>query len=539
MFSSYLICGHEADPLISCAKILLERGHPILGIVSTGSEISAWAKSQSIPHTSPTPKKNLINFFNQPFDYIFSIYSLTILPQEILHLPAKLPINLHDAYLPTYAGLNAPSWVILNGEKHHGVTWHVMTNHLDGGNIIKQVKIDLADNETGGTLYSKCYEATITSFGELIEELEGDRISQQPQDLSKRSIFATTDKPCPGCLISWNKSAKQIERFIRALDLHPHPNFLGLPKIAINGQFIIVSQLSILDSTSEQPPGTLIKIEEDTLQISTATEDIVLQQLLTIDGKILVIKEFVAQFDLRPGYLFQELKPEIASKIEQLETGLSKYEISWFNHWKDLQQLQLTVPPVEIAINKIQSQEWIVPQQMADFLAHDREKLTFKELIVTAFALYLAKITQTYSFDIGLKDWRIETEIGILNSLFADCVPCHLSLEPETSFPEACETVTKQLAKTYKRKTYERDIAVRYPELHFLREKSVEQRFPIAIAFIKKIANLEPDNIQNQLTFLICEAEKNCFFYWNEAKLSQTYIQQFINEFTLFVENLF
>lgn len=159
---SCFIIGEGTLP-IQCAKLLLNRGYTLYGIISFDTSISDWAKNKGIPHIQPTD--NLIKFLSQqPFDYLFSIVNNFVLPQEILELPRQCPINYHDAPLPRYAGVNATSWALMHQEKTHGITWHTMAVLVDAGDILKQEIIDIADNETALTLNGKCYEAAIYAF---------------------------------------------------------------------------------------------------------------------------------------------------------------------------------------------------------------------------------------------------------------------------------------------------------------------------------------------------------------------------------------
>ena len=55
-----------------------------------------------------------------------------------LHAMARarhLAINFHDGPLPRRGGLNAPAWALMEGSRHHGVTWHEITPHLDAGRV--------------------------------------------------------------------------------------------------------------------------------------------------------------------------------------------------------------------------------------------------------------------------------------------------------------------------------------------------------------------------------------------------------------------
>ena len=111
------------------------------------------------------------------------------------------------------------------------------------------------------TLNAKCYEAAIRSFAELIDGLLCGRVSARKQNLGERTFFPRYKRPPVGCVLSWNRCAHYIDAFIRALDFGPYPNRLGLPKLAVWGDFIIVL-------------GTVANIDHGSIRISTASWEI-------------------------------------------------------------------------------------------------------------------------------------------------------------------------------------------------------------------------------------------------------------------------
>lgn len=118
----------EGTLVIQCGEFLLNEEYQILGMISPDSMVARWAKEKSIPFLHP--KDDMLSFLGQkPFDYLFSIVNNIVIPTAVLALPCRYAINYHDAPLPKYAGINATSWAILSGEKIHGVSWHVMTDH--------------------------------------------------------------------------------------------------------------------------------------------------------------------------------------------------------------------------------------------------------------------------------------------------------------------------------------------------------------------------------------------------------------------------
>src|SRR5207249_4556385 len=168
-FSCFII-GDGTLP-IQCADIMLDLEHTIYGIISSDVAVHDWAQEKGIPHLD-SRNKDIVSFLSQhPFDYLFSIVNMSILPQRVLALPRRGAINFHDAPLPRYAGLYATSWAIMQSERVHGVTWHAMTELVDAGDILKQSLFAIDDDETAFTLNAKCYDAAISSFAELIDDI--------------------------------------------------------------------------------------------------------------------------------------------------------------------------------------------------------------------------------------------------------------------------------------------------------------------------------------------------------------------------------
>lgn len=207
-FSCFLM-GEGTLP-IQCAELLLERGHQILGLISPDGLIRDWAKEKGISYIQPTD--NLLALLSrQPFDYLFSIVNNSVLPKEILDLPRQYAINFHDSPLPKYAGVNSTSWALMQQEKTHGVTWHRMSEVIDGGDILKQVSLEIAEGETALTLSGRCYDAAIHSFVQIIDELSAGKAVAIPQNLNNRTHFSPDKRPSAGGLLSFNRCAYELE----------------------------------------------------------------------------------------------------------------------------------------------------------------------------------------------------------------------------------------------------------------------------------------------------------------------------------------
>src|SRR5260370_780972 len=174
-----------------------------------------------------------------------------------------------DTLLPRSAGSYATSWAILHGERVHGVTWHAMTELVDAGDIYQQARFELADGETAFTLNAKCYDAAISSFTGLIDDLASDRVSARKQELNARPYFSLDKRPSSGCLLSWHRSAREISALVRALDFGSYPNPMGFPNLAVGRDFLVASELEVLNSSSAVPPGTFTHLAPGIVSVST------------------------------------------------------------------------------------------------------------------------------------------------------------------------------------------------------------------------------------------------------------------------------
>ena len=185
-FSCYVIGGDSL--LIQCAEILLERGHDLRGVVSSAPRIQRWAQERNLRVIDPDAGLAAA-LAETPFDYLFAITHLAILPDAVISLPKRAAINFHDGPLPRYAGLYTPAWALIQREPSYGISWHVITPGIDEGDVLKQRTFDIAPAETSLTINTRCFEAGIESFGELVNELAAGTAQHTVQDRSQRSYF--------------------------------------------------------------------------------------------------------------------------------------------------------------------------------------------------------------------------------------------------------------------------------------------------------------------------------------------------------------
>ena len=489
-FSCFII-GEGTLP-IQCAEVLLHRGHKICGIISSDPSIKRWAQEKQTPYIEPTA--NLTAFLSQqPFDYLFSIVNNRVLPKEIVELPGRYAINYHDALLPQYAGSYATTWAIMHREATHGVTWHVMSKLVDGGDILRQCPVNIADHDTALTLNAKCYEAAIRSFAELVDDLSCGRVSTRKQNLDQRTFFPRYKRPPVGCVLSWNRCAHDIDAFIRALDFGTYPNPLGLPKLVVGDHFIIVSQIEVLGTVSELPPGTVTKIDPSSFQVSTTSYEIVLRKLLNIDGRTLSIPDVVARLGLHEGYRFKDLDPELARRLTEWIASICKHEAFWVDRLAALRPIAIPyaarnashVRPANYATVSLH-----IPEEVTQFLKDCHGTWNIGDFLLAAFGVYLARLAGACRFDVGFRQNGLKGDLTGLEGFFAAYVPLRVDMRYTQSFTEVFQAVREEVELVTRQKTYARDVVARYPVLRAAQERWGEQKLQVFVDRVRKAGRL-------------------------------------------------
>ena len=276
----------EGNLLLCCLQELLDAGVEIKMVFTNTKCASELCQNNSI--TSHDRSANIYDILQDTnIDYLFSISNPRILKEDVLKLPRKLTINYHDSPLPAYAGVHATSWAIMNGERFHGISWHVVETGIDTGDILQSETVDILEEDSALTLNLKCQESAKRTFKQLIDDIVNDKLCGQKQVLDGRTYYGLYAIPPNVGVLRFTESSQTIYNLARALEFGNHENALGSPKIQSSKDNIyLVTNAKILkDSkcTIDTCPGTILDIVDDTLQVSTQ-DDSLLLSIANIDG---------------------------------------------------------------------------------------------------------------------------------------------------------------------------------------------------------------------------------------------------------------
>ncbi|MBL0730309.1 MupA/Atu3671 family FMN-dependent luciferase-like monooxygenase [Piscinibacter sp. HJYY11] len=459
--------------LIQCGQVLEQAGHQIVAVVTTRAAIRRWAAEKGIRVLADSAALLAAQDI-RPFDYLFSITNLSVLSPEVIAMPTRAAINFHDGPLPEYAGLNTPVWAMLNGEGRHGITWHVMTDKVDQGDILVQRRFDLSEGETALTLNTKCFEAGMESFEELVKGLADGTLQGRPQTEGVLKYFGRKDRPEAACAIRWDQPASKIATLVRALDFGTYANPIGAAKALYNGQLLLVPELKLLEDRSGLPAGTIVSVNDAALVVATGDFDVQIPRLETLDGKPRFLNCPV--LNLRSGARFEVLDAAAADQLSAINASLASHETFWLRRLET--QTSLELPYIDRSAAPVATQ-W---QQLdAALPAGDADAR------IAALVGYLARLTDKDGFDLGFADPALRRAVGAAPAWFAQQVQLRVALDFSRGFDALRKAVADELTTLRKRVGYASDIVARSPELRTAAAQKDPRVQPVALLIVDQL----------------------------------------------------
>jgi len=96
---------------------------------------------------------------------------MRILTPQFVHHYAGRIINIHPSLLPKYPGLHTHRQVLQAGDVEHGVTVHVVTDQLDHGPILGQVRVPVLEDDTEASLAARILEQEHLLYPSVIRQI--------------------------------------------------------------------------------------------------------------------------------------------------------------------------------------------------------------------------------------------------------------------------------------------------------------------------------------------------------------------------------
>ena len=283
-----LLVAEEAAG-IQVLRLLASNGHRVAAVLTAppqtggGATVAGVADGLGVPVLPSQLVRDpaLAHLLRlQEVDLLLNVHSLYVIHGDVLAACRIGAFNMHPGPLPQYAGLNAPSWAIYNGEPRHAVTIHWMEPGIDTGAVAYSTSFEIADDDTGLSLSAKCVRSGLQLVAELLEAAaRGKRaIPAERQDVSARRYYDRKTVPQDGRIV-WSAPGRQVVDLVRASDYGPFPSPWGRPRARLDGQELTVLRAVRTHEPTSEPPGTIGPPAGPAARVATADEWILLERV--------------------------------------------------------------------------------------------------------------------------------------------------------------------------------------------------------------------------------------------------------------------
>jgi methionyl-tRNA formyltransferase len=209
-----------------------------------------------------------------------------ILPKFFLDYPKYGAINIHFSLLPKYRGAIPIQKAILDGEQETGISIIKMSEKLDAGDILTQVKEPILDNDTNESLRKRLVQKATQILPNTLKKWVAGEIKPYPQNEQEATFCWKEEISREKAEIKWDVyEAEYIERMIRA--------FLPWPVAwtTINGKKTKIFSAEAIDIEKLSPKEFLV--ENNNLFVGTKKGTLKICELQMEGKKKIPIQEFL------------------------------------------------------------------------------------------------------------------------------------------------------------------------------------------------------------------------------------------------------
>ena len=235
------------------------------------SPVKALAIDNDIPVEQP------VNFKQQDALHTLSSYNADImvvvaygiiLPRSVLDTPRFGCINVHGSILPRWRGAAPIQRAIWAGDDESGVTIMQMDEGLDTGAILHTEKVNIDQNDTSASLYTKLAEVGPKTLVQSL--LNYSTLPHHTQDNAQANYATKLSKE--EAKLDWTLDAVQLERNIRAFNPWPCAWFSYRDKPFKVWKGHVMSTLS-------GTPGQILQFDKTGLIVKCQKDAIVITEL--------------------------------------------------------------------------------------------------------------------------------------------------------------------------------------------------------------------------------------------------------------------
>jgi methionyl-tRNA formyltransferase len=283
---------------------LIRNGEDIVGVFcpqnKSGEAMKELADSASIDLFQPDHMRNIDvheAYRDLKPDLVVLAFVTDILPESLLGIPSIGTICYHPSLLPRHRGSSGINWAVIQGDTRTGLTILWADKGIDTGTILLQKEIDIAPDDTTGSLYfNKLFPMGIDAIVEAVELIKTGDAPKIKQDDS----LATYEPPCDEKYagIDWSKPAADVYNLIRGCD--PQPGAFSM----FGGRKVKFYKSQLLEAAEEISPGQVIRIGQGEVIVALNGGTLKVGKLKGEKGAKISADEFAEEVGLEVGMTF-------------------------------------------------------------------------------------------------------------------------------------------------------------------------------------------------------------------------------------------
>lgn len=199
------------------------------------------------------------------------------LPESLLQVPKYGAINVHASLLPKYRGGAPVHYALINGEAETGVTIMEMVKKMDAGDIIRQGKLAITEQDDVGTMFDKLSLLGKDLLLATLPDYLAGKITPVAQDESQVTYSPNISREEEA--IDWQKTATEVNNQIRGM--HPWPvayTMFGESRWKL-------FKATVSQEQTTEVPGTIVSLGKHEFGIACGQGTILLVTRLQPAGK--------------------------------------------------------------------------------------------------------------------------------------------------------------------------------------------------------------------------------------------------------------
>jgi len=207
-----IICGSGAE-VYTVLKKLYNQIEIVAFIVDSSTEYAAKDSIKFCNEHGIPLLQHYTEIDKYDPDFIFMVSYPPLITKE--YLEKFHFINVHNALLPRYRGFHGQTWALINGERQHGYSVHLVDEGIDSGAIYYQDSFSITDDDDIIDVKDRCFSLFEQNIETVLLSIFTGKIAPVTQN-EDEAIYVTKRHP-EDSLINWDWDSKLIFNHIRAL----------------------------------------------------------------------------------------------------------------------------------------------------------------------------------------------------------------------------------------------------------------------------------------------------------------------------------